>query len=64
VLFRSPGNAEAHNNLGALLVQSGAADEGIAHLREALRLRPDFEDARDSLAAALGGVGAGAGERR
>ena len=33
-----PDYAEAHNNLGLVLIQSGKDDEGIAALREAVRL--------------------------
>lgn len=32
---------EAHMNLGLLLVETGQTDEGIAHLEDALALRPD-----------------------
>ena len=35
-----PDYAEAHNNLGLVLIQSGRDDEGIAALREAVRLAP------------------------
>ena len=41
---RGPGYAEAHNNLGLVLIQSGKDDEGIASLREAVRIAPDYAD--------------------
>ena len=48
-----PDYAEAHNNLGLVLIQSGNDDEGIAALREAVRLAPTYVDARTNLGAAL-----------
>jgi tetratricopeptide (TPR) repeat protein len=45
--------AEAHNNLGLVLIQSGEDDAGIAALREAIRIRPDYADAHANLGAAL-----------
>jgi len=43
----------AHNNLGAVLVRKGRLDEGLAHLREAVRLNPAYETARANIAVAL-----------
>ncbi len=37
------------NNLGALLIEQGKNDEAAAHLREALRLHPDFPQAHNNL---------------
>jgi tetratricopeptide (TPR) repeat protein len=48
-----PDYAEAHNNLGLVLIQSGKDEEGIAALREAARLAPAYADARTNLGAAL-----------
>ncbi len=48
-----PEYAEAHNNLGLVLIQSGDDAAGIAALREALRIAPDYADARTNLGAAL-----------
>ncbi len=45
--------AEAHNNLGLVLIQSGKDEEGISSLREAVRLAPAYADARTNLGAAL-----------
>jgi len=40
---------EAQCNLGRILVQRGQRAEGVAHLREALRLRPGYQEARKQL---------------
>lgn len=45
--------AEAHNGLGVGLATTGAVDSAIAHFREALRLRPDYAEARANLDRAL-----------
>ena len=42
----------AHNNLAAALSAQGKQDEAIAHLRESLRIRPDYRDARYNLGVA------------
>lgn len=47
------GNYQAHNNLGAFLVEQEMYSEAIAHYREALRTSPDFADAHNNLANAL-----------
>lgn len=36
----NPDNAVAHSNLGGVLVNTGAIDEGVAQLQEAIRLNP------------------------
>jgi tetratricopeptide (TPR) repeat protein len=43
----------AHNGLGAALVRKGALADGIAHFREAVRLRPDYAAAGTNLERAL-----------
>jgi tetratricopeptide (TPR) repeat protein len=48
-----PDFAEAHNNLGLVLIQAGQDDGGIAALREAVRIRPDYADGHANLGAAL-----------
>jgi tetratricopeptide (TPR) repeat protein len=48
-----PGQAAAHNLLGAALVRVGRVPEGVAQLETALRERPDFVNARLNLAGAL-----------
>jgi len=50
--------AEAHALLASLLLQAGAGQEALEHLRLALALDPGFPEARNSLARML------AGERR
>ncbi len=54
--FRYP-DAEAHNNLGAALAQTGKIEEAIAHFEQALRINPDFADAHANLGNALWQVG-------
>jgi hypothetical protein len=50
----NPGDPAAHANLGVVLVgMPGHLDEGIAELREALRINPNFDSAKRSLNAAL-----------
>lgn len=39
---KSPESAKAHEILGYALLYRGYADEGTAHLRTAMRLKPDF----------------------
>src|SRR5439155_19604191 len=48
--LRIDGNsAEAHFTVGSLLRQMGRRDEAIAHRAEALRLKPDYEQAKQQL---------------
>ena len=42
-----------HNNLGAALLFQGKNEKAIAHLQEALRLKPDFSRAQRNLSKAL-----------
>jgi tetratricopeptide (TPR) repeat protein len=44
-----PTSAQAHYNLGTVLIDLGENDRAIAELQEALRLKPDFLDARREL---------------
>lgn len=49
-----PDYAEAHNNLGILLVNTpGRMEDGLAQLEAAVRLRPDLAGAQFNLGAAL-----------
>ena len=41
-----PGNAEYHNNLGVILVRLGNRREALQTLEEAVRLKPDYDEAR------------------
>ena len=48
-----PNYADAHNNLGAILLKSGRATEAIAEYQAAVRLDPDYPDAHSNLGSAL-----------
>ena len=52
-LPRRPAYASGHFNLGVLLLQHGQVEEAIQHLRETLRLQPNFPRARERLQQAL-----------
>ena len=45
----NPGFADAHNNLGAVLVCLGRFDQAVLSFQEALRVKPDFVLARQNL---------------
>src|SRR5215471_20148984 len=49
-----PRLAEAHYLLGHVLCDDDRVEEGLAHFRRALELRPEYAEARWSLA--LGGI--------
>lgn len=46
-------NYMAHSGLGQVLARRGEADRAIAHYRESMRLRPDYETAINNLGVAL-----------
>jgi len=48
-----PDFAEAHNDLGMMLVMRGKTEEGILEFREALRLKPKYAAANHNLSLAL-----------
>jgi tetratricopeptide (TPR) repeat protein len=48
-----PNHAEAHSNLGLVLMHTGDQEEAIAHLQQALRLQPGNVKARTNLGTAL-----------
>jgi protein O-mannosyl-transferase len=48
-----PNYAEAHNNLGAILLSSDRASEAVAEYQAAVRLDPDYADAHSNLGSAL-----------
>jgi protein O-mannosyl-transferase len=45
----NPAQADAHNNLGVAHQKRGRLGEAATEFREALRLRPDFANARQNL---------------
>jgi Flp pilus assembly protein TadD len=45
----NPNNADAHNELGALLANRGEIAEAIPHFEQALRLDPNHAGARENL---------------
>ena len=55
-LSKDPGCWMAHNNLGVYLMDKGSLDSSIAHLRNAVRLKPDYPDAHNNLGNALSRV--------
>jgi tetratricopeptide (TPR) repeat protein len=50
---KSPRSALARHNWGVFLQEAGRLDEAIAQYQEAIRIKGDFEDAYNSLGAAL-----------
>jgi len=50
-------NYRAHAALGALLEDQGRVNEAIAHLSEAVRIRPDYAEVQNKLGAALADQG-------
>jgi tetratricopeptide (TPR) repeat protein len=56
-LARNPDCWMAHNNLGTALVETGRADEAIAHFELTLKLRPNFPQAESNLGDQLTRVG-------
>jgi tetratricopeptide (TPR) repeat protein len=61
-LAKNPDCWMAHNNLGMALTESGRPTEAIVHLREAVRLKPDYADAHNNLGNALARVPGGSAE--
>ena len=48
-----PEDVDARFNLGIALARLGRLDEAIAQLSEAVRIRPDFTEARQALEDAM-----------
>ena len=57
-----PPSAEAHNDLGAILLRKGQVDEAIGQFQKALQCQPGLAGAHRSLAGAF--LAKGAGGRR
>ena len=55
----NPRYAQAHEALGELLVYQNKLDEGIASLRAALEIEPNYSKARQALIKALQANGQG-----
>jgi tetratricopeptide (TPR) repeat protein len=49
----APNFVEAHNYVGVVLLKLGKVQEAIAHFSEAVRLKPDYAEARQNLNIAL-----------
>jgi len=49
VTKKSPGSADAHNNLGAALIGKGMYDKAQEELNHAVALKPDFAEAHNNL---------------
>ena len=47
-------NPEAHFNLALALLRQGKRSDATAHLTEALRLKPDYTEARTQLTSLIG----------
>jgi predicted TPR repeat methyltransferase len=56
-LAAKPDYAEAHNNLGIILLSMGRPDDSVSAFTRATTLKPDFAEARNNLGAALFGLG-------
>jgi Flp pilus assembly protein TadD len=63
-LAKDPACWIAHNNLGALLSDQGDLAGAVAHLRAAVRLKPEYADAHNNLGNALARLPGGAAEAR
>ena len=48
-----PSDAEAHNNLGAVLIALGRLDEAATRFRRALEIKPDYAEAHSNLGTVL-----------
>ena len=48
-----PKNAEAHNNIGLVLAQTGEDEKAVAEFRDAIAIRSGYADAHANLGAAL-----------
>jgi Flp pilus assembly protein TadD len=45
----NPHDAQSHNNLGVALAEQGRLKEAVAHFTEALRIDPNFQEAKRNL---------------
>ncbi len=54
----APDNAFAHFRMGEVAARAGDAEASLGHLREAVRLKPQFPEAQNNLAVALAARGA------
>ena len=56
-LTLKPDSAEAHNNLGNMLIERGNLEDAVASFQKALISRPDFAEAHSNLGNALRELG-------
>ena len=53
VISKNPNSATAHNNLGNILLKSGAVDQAITHFKKTLEIEPNYQFGQYNLGAAL-----------
>jgi Flp pilus assembly protein TadD len=52
-IAKNPDCWMAHGNLGVYLLDKGSTEDAVRHLREAIRIRPDYADAHNNLGNSL-----------
>jgi tetratricopeptide (TPR) repeat protein len=62
ILQADPKNYRAHNDLASLFIMMSQFDRAVSHCRQALSLKPDFNEAKTNLKLALERVGAEPGK--
>jgi protein O-mannosyl-transferase len=57
VLSEWPNKADAHNNLGLVLLNQGQIDKALVHCRRAVELNPEYADGHNNLGLVLATMG-------